>query len=279
MADYQNPNKVNPMKSRAFKSYLWISMGAIFVIVAFVLFVWLAGGRQRGIPDEIDFIQLKTPDDSAPVAVFETNVGTVKAVLYPDEVPDYYYYFRSLVESGYYDGTYVTAVVDGAYALGGTKSPDPNASYYDMSLYVEPEDPEEAETLPGIPSDMTQLKAEVSDNLWPIKGAICSFIGSSLGKNYAGSSFIFIGDVTAVNEAYMDEGALRRAYGDELGNVFAEQGGVPNFSMKYTIFAQVYDGFDAYDAILAAETLDSSQPASDIVFERVYMSTYGQEKP
>lgn len=277
MADYKNPNKVNPMKSKAFKGYLWISMAAIFVIIAFVLFVWLAGGRQRGIPDGIDFIQLKTPDDSAPVAVFETNIGTLKAVLYPNETPEYYGYFKSLVDSGYYDGTYIAAVVDQAYALGGTKSPDPNADYYDMSLYAQIEGTEAENEITGIPSDMTQLKAEVSDNLWPIKGAICSFIGSSLGRNYAGSSFIFVGDVTAVNEAYMDENALKRSYGDELGAVFAEQGGIPNFSMKYTIFAQVYDGWEVFDALLAAETLASSQPASDIVFERVYISTYGEE--
>lgn len=278
MADYQNPNKVNPMKSRAFKSYLWISMAAIFIIIAFALFVWLAGGKQRGIPDEINFIQLDTPADTAPVAVFETNIGTMKAVLYPNEAPEYYGYFKSLVESGYYDGTYVAGIVDGAYALGGTKSPDPNADYYDMSLYSQIEGTEAESAITGIPSDMTQLKAEVSDNLWPIKGAICSFIGSSLGRNYAGSSFIFIGDVTVVNEAYMDTNALKRAYGEQLGTVFSEQGGIPNFSMKYTIFAQVYDGWDVFDALLGTETLESSQPASDIMFERVYISTYGEEK-
>lgn len=279
MADYKNPNKVNPLKSKAFKGYLWISMGAIFVIVAFVAFVWLAGGRQRGVPDEIDFIQLETPADSAPVVVFETNIGTVKAALYPDEVPEYYHYFKSLVDSGYYDGTYITAVVGGgAYALGGTKSPDPEADYYDITLYEQIKGTGAEDEMTGIPSDMTQLKAEVSDNLWPIKGALCSFVGSSLGRNYAGSTFIFVGDVTAVNEAYMDEGALKRAYGEELGAVFSEQGGVPNFSMKYTVFAQVYDGWDVYSEILAAETLSSSQPASDIVFEKVYISTYGEEK-
>lgn len=259
MADYQNPHKVNPLKSKAFSRYLGVSMIAIFVILAFALFIWIAGGRQRGIPDEIDFIQLKTPSDDAPVVVFETNIGTMKAVLYPDEVPEYCHYFKTLVDSGYYDGTYIAAVVDQAYALGGTKSPDPEADA-------------------GEDSDMTQLKAEVSDNLWPLKGAICSFIGSSLGKNYAGSSFIFVNDVTVVNEAYMDADALKRSYGEQLGAAFSEYGGIPNFVMKYTIFAQIYDGWDVFELILGAETLDSSQPASDIVFERVYISTYGEEK-
>ncbi len=261
MDAYENPHKrKNPFQSKAFSRYLGFSLVAILLILAFVGIIWIAGGRKSGIPDEIDFIQLKTPDDNAPVAVFETNLGTIKAVLFPEETPEYYTYFTGLVNSGYYDGTYVCASVEGAYALGGTKFSDPNGEY-------------------GEESDLTQIKEEISDNLWPIKGAMCSFVRSGFGKNYAGSSFIFVNDVTEVNEAYMDEGALKRAYGDELGGVFSEKGGVPNFSRKYTVFAQVYDGWDAFEAILGAETLESSQPVEDIVFERVYMSTYGEEKP
>ena len=260
--EYKNPNKKvkNPLSNPAFKKYLGFSMVAIFVIIIFVVFIWAAGGKQRGIPDEIDFIQLKTPADSAPVVVYETNIGTMKAVLYPEETPEYYQYFRNLVESGYYDGTYICAVVDKAYALGGTKSPSP-----------------EAET--GEDSDMTQIKAEISDNLWPLKGSICSFIGSRFGKNYAGSSMIFVNDVTEVNAAYMDPDALKRAYGDELGEVYATEGGIPNFSREYTVFAQIYDGWDVFESVCGAEVLETSQPASDIIFERVYISTYGEEKP
>ena len=261
MADYENPRKrANPFQSKAFSRYLGFSMVAIFVILAFVLFIWIAGGRKSNIPDEIDFIQIETPEDSAPVVVFETNIGTVKAVLFPEETPEYYTYFKGLVDSGYYDGTYICAVVDGAYALGGTKFSDPNGEY-------------------GEESDLTQIKEEISDNLWPLKGSLCSFVRSGFGTNYAGSSFIFVNDVTEVNAAYMDEGALKRAYGDELGGVFHDWGGVPTFSRKYTVFGQVYDGWDAFKAICSAETLETSQPASDIVFERVYMSTYGEEKP
>ena len=257
--EYRNPHKVNPLKNRAFKRYLGFSLVGIFVILLFALFIWLAGSRQKGVPETIDFIQLKDPADDAPVAVFETNFGTVRAMLFPDETPEYYRYFKTLVEDGYYDNTHFCSVVDSAYAIGGTKSPDPEATV-------------------GEESDQTQIKAEISDNLWPVRGAICSYIGGKWGKNYAGSSFIFVNDVTVVNAAYMDEDALKRAYGDELGGVFSEVGGIPNFSMKYTIFAQVYDGWEAFDKIMATEALDSTQPAEDIVIERVYLSTAGEER-
>lgn len=260
---YKKPNKLMELtRSKGFTRYFGISMVAIFVILAFILFIWLAGAPKAGIPDEIYFLQLETPQDSSPVVVFETNIGTMKAVLYPDEVPLYYAYFTGLVESGYYDGTYVCAVVDGgAYALGGTKSPDPNATEVEGA-------------------DTTPIEAEISNNLWPIKGSLVSYIGSKgawpFDKNYAGSSIILVNDI---DDAYMNEEALKRAYGDELGGVFAEHGGIPNFSREYTVFGQVYDGLEVWDAILGATALETYQPADDIIFEKVYMSTYGAEKP
>ncbi len=250
----------NPFRSPAFAKYLGLSLVAIIMIIVFIAIIWLAGARQAGIPDEIDFIQLKTPEDSDPVVVFETNLGTIKAVLFPEDAPVYCEYFSELVNSGYYDGSYFCALVESAYALGGTKSPDP----------------ENAET-PD--SDTRSFAAEVSDRVWPIRGAIASFVGTKgiwpFDENCAGSSFIFINDI---DDVYMDEDALKRAYGDSLGGVFSEYGGIPNFCGKYTIFAQVYDGWDVFDQILGAQALESSQPASDIIIEKAYLSTYGESK-
>lgn len=259
---YRRPRKPlkTLMSSPAFAKYLGISLVAIFVILLFVGFIWLAGAKKPGIPKDIYFSQLDTPADNQPVVVFETNLGDIKAVMYPDDAPKYCEYFTNLVNSGYYDGTAFCAVVDSAYALGGTKSPDPNNA--------ETED-----------SDSTSIEAEISNNLWPIKGAICSFIGSKgiwpFAKNYAGSTFLFINDI---DDAYMDEDALIRAYGEQLGKVYAENGGIPNFSKKYTIFAQIYSGWDVFDKVMSAEVLETSQPASDIIIEKAYISTYGEEK-
>lgn len=258
MQDYQNPHKPNPIKSPAFKKYMLVSCALIFVIVGFVLIVWVAGGRQSGLPDEFDLIQLDEIQPDAPVVVFETNLGTLKAVLYPEETPEYYEYFTGLVNSGYYDGTYICSVQEGAYALGGTKFCDP--------------DTESDES-----SDTTQIKSEVSDKLWPFKGSLMSYVGTSgiwpFTKNIAGSSIIFVNDIS---DAYMAPEALARSYGEELGAAFAELGGIPNFSSKYTIFGQIYDGWDTCEAIMSSEVLSSTQPASDIIFERVYMTTYSE---
>lgn len=260
--NFNKPNKLQElMRSKSFTRYFGISMVAIFVIIAFLLFLWLAGAPQPGIPDDIYFLQLETPEEDAPVVVFETNIGVMKAVLYPHETPIYYQYFTDLVNSGYYDGTYVCAIVDSAYALGGTKTPDPNGA--------ETED-----------SDLTQIPCEISNNLWPIKGSLVSFVGTSgvwpFDKNQAGSSMIF---VNTINESYLEESALKRAYGEELGAVYAEYGGITNFSRKYTVFGQIYEGWDVFESVMNATALETYQPASDIIFERVYMSTYAEEMP
>ena len=259
---YNRPRKPlkTLMSSPAFAKYLGISLVAIFVILLFVGFIWLAGAKKPGIPKDIYFSQLETPKDDQPVVVFETNLGKIKAVLYPDDAPKYCEYFTNLVNSGYYYGTSFCAVVDSAYALGGTKSPDPNATEVEGA-------------------DSTAIEAEISNNLWPIKGAMCSFIGSKgiwpLAKNYAGSTFLFVNDI---DDAYMGEGALVRAYGEQLGKVYSEKGGIPNFSRKYTIFAQIYSGWDVFDSIMSAQVLETSQPAEDITIENAYISTYGEEK-
>lgn len=261
MADnYTNPYKKNPFKMPAFRKYMGISFALIVLILAFVLIVWLAGGRKLNLPDNFVLLQIETPQDNAPVVVYETNLGTMKAVLYPDEAPEYYNYYTKLVESGYYNGTYICAIQEGAYALGGTKFSNPNVT----------ESPE---------SDMSQIEAEVSPNLWPFKGALASFVGTGgvwpFDHNLAGSSVLFINDI---DDAYMAPEALNRTWGEELGSAFAQQGGVPNFAQKYTIFGQIYDGWEVYDAIMGSEVLETLQPASDIVFENVYISTYGAEK-
>ncbi|MBR5121049.1 MAG: peptidylprolyl isomerase, partial [Oscillospiraceae bacterium] len=88
------------------------------------------------------------------------------------------------------------------------------------------------------------------------------------------STFLFI---NTLGEQYMNESALVRAYGEALGKAYAEKGGIPNFSKKYTVFGQVYSGLDTFEAILATEALESAQPATDIIIEKAYISTYGEE--
>ena len=81
---------------------------------------------------------------------------------------------------------------------------------------------------------------------------------------------------------------LKEGYKEEIRELFEKYGGVPNFLQMYTLFAQVYDGWDTLDKIFSAKIVDENapddkedrnlQPDHEIKFTKVYMSTYGEQK-
>ena len=91
--------------------------------------------------------------------------------------------------------------------------------------------------------------------------------------------FTVLSDVVDVEE--MHKSVTEDVNGaSKVMSLFEKYGGVPNFMQMYTLFAQVYDGFEAYDAICAAKVTDeeSLRPKQTITIERAYMSTYGEHK-
>ena len=93
------------MTSRRFKVFFQFSMIGLAFVMVFAVFYRCTVQKNRLDSDDVEIIQFDTPADDAPVCVFETTMGTYKAVLYPDIVPDYCEYFTDLVNDGYYDGT------------------------------------------------------------------------------------------------------------------------------------------------------------------------------
>lgn len=251
-------------------TYFQFSLIALVFVLVFAAIYFISSFLSD---DDIDYsdaelIQYELPEDDAPVVVYETNMGTFKAVLFESEAPDYCSYYESLVNAGYYDGTYVFAVQDEVYFMGGSKTADGT-------------DDENTDT--------GEKDAEKSKDLWPFYGAMAAYGNQKSLFNsqiQAGSRVLFIGSIE-FDEETIEE--LDSASGSELlNNAFKEKGGVPNFSQQYTIFAQVYDGMDAYGSIMTSEVKDPAEddedtdcdltPASEILFEKVYLSTYGENK-
>ena len=103
-------------------------------------------------------IQLEEPYDGQPMAVIETTYGTIKAVLYPEQAPNTVANFVNCANDGYYDGKDVYCIVDGAFFMTGSVDEVRNS---------------------GITSDGQPIANEYSVDLWPFKGAICSFAGQA----------------------------------------------------------------------------------------------------
>ncbi len=255
--------------NKRFRTYFKLSLIAIILVIVIALFYACQQKNKTPLDfDNVNLVQLKVPDDDAPVVVFETSLGTFKSVLYPDEAPEYCQYFTNLVEKGYYDGTYISMVKDEVYFIGGTK---------------------QADGVTTSDTDTTEISAEeLSKNLWPFKGALCAYTyenGFLMWKNKVSNSYLlFVNDYKLTDEEqseldkYLEEGSVNK----EVTNVYMEQGGVLNFSQQYTVFGQTYDGMDVYEKICGYDVKnaeeDNLQPIDDIIFEKVYMSTYGENK-
>jgi peptidyl-prolyl cis-trans isomerase B (cyclophilin B) len=242
----------------------------VFVVVFAVIYLVSARIENKNKIDynSAELIQFDLPDDDTPVVVYETDSGTFKAVLYEEQAPEYCKYFEALVKSGYYDGTHVFGVQDGVYFMGGSKTSDGTD---DDNTDTEEYDPEK------------------SKDLWPFYGAMAAYGNRKSTFNsqiQAGSRVLFIGSIDFDDDTV--EQLESASENTKLNNAFISRGGVPNFSQQYTIFAQVYDGFDAYEKILSAEVVSPSdseddsdadlRPKKDIVFNKVYLSTYGENK-
>ena len=263
----------DPYRAKKMRVYFRFSLIGIVLVVFFAVGALLLGGGSKTIDyNQSNFVQYETPEDSAPVVVFETTEGTFKAVLYENEAPEYCEYFEDLVNKGYFNDTYACTMLRSGGVTGGfiagSKTRDGTAA-------------EDTET------DMVTV--EISPNLLPTTGSIGSLTkeGGRFSKPKAGSVFTVISDVVDVEEMRSSidsdvNGASR------VCDLFEKYGGIPNFLQMYTLFAQVYDGWDTLDKIFATKIVDEDapddkedrnlQPDHEIKFTKVYMSTYGEQK-
>ena len=240
----KNKQDLGPYRRKQFQTYFQFSLIAICFVIIFVLFYACTGSSKNDIDyTDAKVIQMDEPADDSPVVVFETNKGTFKAVLFPDEAPNYCKFFTGLVEKGYYDGTYVSMVQDGVYFIGGTKQADGQTTS---------------------DTDTTTIEAEYSKNLWPLKGALCAYTqeqGHLFSKKKVSNSYLLFVDnydLTDEEQAELDSKlADSNNIPEDITDAFEKYGGVLNFSQQYTVFGQVYDGLDIYDEICGTDVADS----------------------
>lgn len=260
---YMGPDrKKNSMNNIVFK------IAMVVLILVGVLFAFYSCQSDKTTKldyDNMKLIQRQVPKDDAPVAVFETNLGTYKAVLYPEETPNYCKYFTKLVNDGYYNDTYVFGVEKNIYFMAGSKT---NNGVSDSN------------------TDLTETEIEISPNLLPFKGALCAYTQESGAlawkKKNATSYMLYVNnyDLTDEEQSQLDENIEKGVLDDEIPKLFKQYGGIMNWVEQHTIFGQVYDGMDVFEKISSVDVKDeeNKQPVDDVKFTKVYMSTYGENK-
>lgn len=219
-------------------------------------------------------VQLDEPEEDAMAMKVHTTAGDIVAELYPEQAPAYVAQFTELVESGYYDNTYVFSVEKGVYFEAGS----PNA---DGTLAS------------GTDGTYEKVEREISADLWPLRGAFCvptttqegGFWARLTGSmtSYCGTRFVVCNSIV-FDEATKEELQSVSENAEEINNAFLERGGVPNYSQQMTVFAQAYgdESFATIDAITDAATKSAeteggyTPPEEDILITSIEIGTYGE---
>lgn len=269
----KNPNvRGDPFRQKKMQTYFKFSMIGFAAVLIVGMIALFSGGGVRIDYEQSNFVQYTAPSDDTPVVVFETTEGTFKAVLYEDEAPEYCRFFKDLVAEGYFNDTYICTILKTEGQSGG---------FIAGSKTADGANTEDTNT------DMVNL--EISPNMLPTRGSLGSLVkqGGRFSKAKAGSIFTVIDDVVDVEELRsldnQDVNGFKR-----VCELFEKYGGVPNYLQMYTLFGQVYDGWDVIDKINSARIVGeelpdddenkSFVPESEIKFTRVWLSTYGEQK-
>lgn len=236
-------------------------------IAAILACLTLAGCSQAENPVEsydfssVTLVQLEEPKDGAKLAVIDTSLGTITAVLYPEYAPNTVNNFIALADEGYYDGLPVAAVSNDIYFLAGAK---------------ENEDGKYWKTITGEP-----IKNEYSPNLWSFKGALLAY-NDNLGF---GDSRFFICNEMEISEDEMEYiNSNKTESGDEvvpqkIFDAYIEKGGVLGFFAAYTVFGQTIDGMDVVEKIVSAKVdEETNKPVEDIIINKITITEYKSDE-
>lgn len=236
-----------------------------------------------------------TPKKGDLIAVFEIEgFGTIKAVLFPEAAPLGVENFQKLADAGFYEGLKIHRVIKDFMFQGGSTNGDGtggDAAINDGSFGI-----------------------ETTQNLRHFYGALCyaNAMGSNSTQFYIVnnnesqdlSAFDYKGyaDVVEQGKSYIKEETDEqwRAYyryqtqyyqntidwfkgaTDDITAKYKKVGGTPSLDGNYTVFGQVYEGFDVIEAISAVKVEVGSEetpskPVKDIIIKSVKVVAFGED--
>ena len=207
--------------------------------------------------------QFATPQDGDTIAVFDTSLGEVRAVLYPDAAPMAVYNFVGLARSGYYDNTIIWRSEYGFAVQGGdaTGTGTGGSTIWSNNPYP----------------------LEASADLKHYAGALCAAFAAGGDITGGNSQFYFVTALPdSVSSGDQQAELTANGYTDAQVAAYAAVGGLPYLDNTDTVFGQVYEGMDVVDAMACVETAkdddgnDTYRPVEDaaITINSVTITTY-----
>lgn len=211
--------------------------------------------------------------------------GTIRAVLFPDAAPIGVENFRLLADGGFYDGLTIHRVVSDFMFQGGSLNGDGTGG--------------DALVNGG------SFGVETDNNLRHFYGALCYanamgtnttqfYIVNSRKSQELGGDYSYIYDYADQYEQaaesagsddekkyynfqasyYRNMASSAENATEDIKSKYKEVGGTPTLDGNYTVFGQVYEGFDVIESVSAAEVEDNgmgevSKPVQEITIASV----------
>ena len=270
----------------------------------------LFGGDSAASSGNIGDITLADGDK---VAVIEfKDYGTVKAKLFPDLAPVGVQNFIKLAEQGYYNGLKIHRVIQNTYIQGGSLNGDGTGG---TAAYVGEDAADNATTFPievsenarnfygalGYAADAygnNSVQFYIVSNKTPadtskISADKVQAKADELASKLAGESAAD-GDSNGTAEATVTDSeknllTYQRAYysnnasfikknGEQAAEKYKKVGGLYQIDGGYTVFGQVYEGFDVIDKINDVSVTtnasgEKSMPIQDVIISSVTIET------
>lgn len=223
---------------------------------------------------EVPLPQLEPLVNGEEIAFLHTSLGIITIRFFPEHAPRAVQNFKAHAKAGYFDGVIFHTVVENAVIQSG--DPDGTGLGGD-SIWGEP------------------FGIETTPSLRHIYGALSMMRGQDPVSQ--GSQFFIVANRELEDEAieelesfrerqdqvigYMEDGSplpMAIYFPEPVIDKYLQDGGIPGLDMTYTVFGQVYDGFDVIDMIASVETSqeeeDMDRPLTDIVIERITFEYY-----
>ena len=189
-------------------------------------------------PADIDFIQLATPGADATIVIIGTSMGSIEAVLFPEEAPNAVQKFLDLAEAGFYDGKSFTEVIPSVKVAAGEADGDTVADEYSL-------------------------------NLWHFTGALATGTGGVAGQA-DGRFYIVCG--SEISDELLDQ-MVEGGFPEKVTNQYLEVGGVPNYDSKDTVFGQVTEeSMELVRQIASVSRDENNKPTEDVTITSITVS-------
>ncbi len=225
-----------------------------------------SGGASERVPDrpavQSGERQFTAPADGDLIAIFDTSLGEVRAVLYPDAAPMAVQNFVGLARNGYYDGTIIWRSEYGFAVQGGDATGTGTGGSTIWSNHAYP--------------------LETDASLKHYAGALCAAFASGGEEEGGNSQFYFVTALPDSVDKTMQEELAANGYTEAQIAAYADAGGLPYLDNTDTVFGQVYAGMEVVDAMACVDTVqtedgaDTHRPTEEatITINTVTIATY-----